>query len=94
MDLLYVLSAAGNLLYEGQFGLHGRYQTYGQQSFIYDLLVAASRHSVRVSLAVDDPRVFPLTSPLARYATVHDFSAIRRPGGPPSAAIVDVVSDD
>ena len=35
MNLLYAVSAQGNPLYQGKFGLHGRYQTYGQHSFIY-----------------------------------------------------------
>jgi hypothetical protein len=40
MNLLYALSAESNPLYQGKFGLHGRYQTYGQHSFIYDLIAA------------------------------------------------------
>ena len=53
MNLLYAVSAQGNPLYQGKFGLHGRYQTYGQHSFIYDLIAAAYRRGERVTLLVE-----------------------------------------
>ena len=64
MNLLYALSAQGNPLYQGEFGLHGRYQTYGQHSFIYDLIAAAHRRGVRVTLLVEGLSAFPLAEPL------------------------------
>ena len=70
MNLLYALSAESNPLYQGKFGLHGRYQTYGQHSFIYDLIAAAYRRGVRVTLLVEGLNAFPLTEPLKKYAHV------------------------
>lgn len=32
MNVLYAVSAQCNPLYEGKFGLHGRYQTYGHDN--------------------------------------------------------------
>jgi hypothetical protein len=63
MNLLYAVSAQGNPLYQGKFGLHGRYQTYGQHSFIYDLIAAAYRRGVRVTLLVEGLSGFPLAEP-------------------------------
>src|SRR5438445_7678766 len=70
MNLLYAVSAQGNPLYQGKFGLHGRYQTYGQHSFIYDLIAAAYRRGVRVTLLVEGLSGFPLAEPLKKYAHV------------------------
>ena len=38
MRLVYLLSSSGNPLYDGESQLDSRYQTYGQHSFIYDLV--------------------------------------------------------
>ena len=38
MRVVYLLSSSGNPLYGGQYELNSRYQTYGQHSFIYDLV--------------------------------------------------------
>src|SRR6266702_1999866 len=70
MNLLYAVSAQGNPLYRGKFGLHGRYQTYGQHSFIYDLIAATSRRGVHVTLVVEGLSAFPLAEPLTKYARV------------------------
>lgn len=60
MNIVYAVSAQGNPLYRGKFGLHGRYQTYGQHSFIYDLVAAAFRRGVCVTLLVGGLSGFPL----------------------------------
>ena len=73
MNLLYAVSAQGNPLYRGKFGLHGRYQTYGQHSFIYDLIAAAYRRGVRVTLLVEGLTAFPLAEPLKKYARVFEL---------------------
>jgi hypothetical protein len=66
MNVLYTVSARGNPLYLGKFGLHGRYQTYGQHSFIYDFIAAASRRWVTVTLLVEGLSAFPLAEPLKK----------------------------
>jgi glycosyltransferase involved in cell wall biosynthesis len=70
MNLLYAVSAQGNPLYRGKFGLHGRYQTYGQHSFIYDLIAAAFRRGVQVTLLAEGLSAFPLAEPLKEYSRV------------------------
>jgi hypothetical protein len=60
MNLLYAVSAQSNPLYQGNFGLRGRYQTYGQHSFIYDLIAAAHRRGVRVTLLVEGLKCIPV----------------------------------
>ena len=64
MNLLYAVSAQSNPLYRGKFGLRGRYQTYGQHSFIYDLVAAAHRRRIRATLLVEGLSAFPLAEPL------------------------------
>jgi glycosyltransferase involved in cell wall biosynthesis len=73
MNLLYAVSAQDNPLYGGKFGLHGRYQTYGQHSFIYDLIAAAYRRGVRVTLLVEGLSGFPIAEPLKKYARVFEL---------------------
>src|SRR5215213_6072672 len=73
MRVVYLLASSGNPLYNGQYELNSRYQTYGQHSFIYDLVRAASRRGILVDLLLDGRDTFPLTVPLASSCDVHDF---------------------
>ena len=83
MRVVYLLSSSGNPLYGGQYELNSRYQTYGQHSFIYDLVRAASRRGILVDLLIDGRDTFPLTVPLASSCDVHDFETA------PSLALAD-----
>jgi hypothetical protein len=76
MRVVYLLSSSGNPLYDGQYELDSRYQTYGQHSFIYDLVRAASRRGILVDLLLDGRDTFPLTVPLASSCDVHDFETV------------------
>src|SRR5262249_14300558 len=67
------------------FGLHGRYQTYGQHSFIYDLIAAASRRGVRVTLLVEGLSEFPLAEPLKEYSRVLEME------GQPQVGPIDLI---
>src|SRR5215213_3576736 len=92
MRVVYLLSSSGNPLYGGQYELNSRYQTYGQHSFIYDLVRAASRRGILVDLLINGQDSFPLTVPLASCCDVHDFAA-----APPLAdvdfALVDEIPE-
>lgn len=92
MNLLYAVSAKSNPLYQGQFGLHGRYQTYGQHSFIYDLIAAAHRRGVHVTLLVEGLGAFPLAEPLKKYASVFEMDEARQLG-PIDLILVDEPTD-
>ena len=92
MNLLYALSAQGNPLYQGEFELHGRYQTYGQHGFIYDLIVAAYRRGVCVTLLVEGLNGFPLTEPLRKYARVFEMDEASQLG-PIDLILVDEPTD-
>lgn len=72
MTLLYGISFRENPLYGGKYRLRGRYQTYGQQAFVYDVVVAASRRGVKVTVMVEGLHAFPLAEPLRRHCTVVD----------------------
>jgi hypothetical protein len=88
LNVLYAVSAQSNPLYQGKFGLHGRYQTYGQHSFIYDLIAAAYRRRVRVTLVVEGLSAFPLAEPLKKYARVFEMD------GAPSLGPIDLILVD
>ena len=92
MNLLYAVSAKSNPLYQGQFGLHGRYQTYGQHSFIYDLISAAHRRGVHVALLVEGLGAFPLAEPLKKYASVFEMDEAPQLG-PIDLILVDEPTD-
>lgn len=83
MRVVYLLSSSGNPLYGGQYDLNSRYQTYGQHSFIYDLVRAASRRGILVDLLINGRDSFPLTVPLASSCDVHDLET------PPSLTDAD-----
>src|SRR5258708_36652013 len=92
MNVLYAVSAQSNPLYQGKFGLHGRYQTYGQHSFIYDLIAAASRRGVNVTLLVEGLSEFPLAEPLKEYSRVFEMDE-RAEVGPIDLILLDEPTD-
>jgi glycosyltransferase involved in cell wall biosynthesis len=92
MTLLYALSFRENPLYGGKYRLRGRYQTYGQQAFVYDVVVAASRRGVKVTLMVEGLHAFPLAEPLRRHCTVVDADD-RRDVGSVDLTLVDEPSE-
>jgi len=67
-----MVSATGNPLYGGRYDLHGRYMTFGQQSFIFDLVAGLSKQGALVTLAIAGIHRFPLTEPLQRFCRIID----------------------
>ncbi|GAA1650414.1 glycosyltransferase family 4 protein [Actinoplanes couchii] len=51
MRIAYLLDGSDNSLYDGKHAMDGRFHTYGQQTYILDLITAFSRrgHSVQVT---------------------------------------------
>lgn len=92
MNVLYAVSARDNPLYRGKFRLHGRYQTYGQHSFIYDLIAAAFRRRVHVTLLVEGLSAFPLAEPLMKYGRVLEMDE-QPPVGPIDLILLDEPTD-
>ena len=92
MNVLYAVSARGNPLYRGKFALRGRFQTYGQHSFIYDFIAAASRRGVHLTLLVEGLSAFPLAEPLKEYARVLELDE-RPPLGPIDLILLDEPTD-
>lgn len=74
VDLVYALSASQNPLYRGKYEFRGRYQTYGQHSFIYDVVRAASRRHLCVTLLIEGLAAFPLVEPLKSVCRIVDAS--------------------
>jgi glycosyltransferase involved in cell wall biosynthesis len=72
VNILYLVSATDNPLYEGQYDLHGRYMTFGQQSFIFDLVLGLAKRGASVTLAVEGASRFPLIEPLQRFCRIID----------------------
>jgi glycosyltransferase involved in cell wall biosynthesis len=92
MNILYLISASDNPLYRGRYQLHERYQTYGQHSFIYDFVVAASRRGIKIDLLVEGLHLFPLAQPLTSYCNMFDLADAPEPG-PIDLALVDEIPD-
>jgi len=74
MKLVYAITAENNPLYQGAYQLRGRYQTYGQHSFVYDFVSTCIRHAIEVSVVVEGQESFSLAAPLARLTAVSELS--------------------
>jgi glycosyltransferase involved in cell wall biosynthesis len=72
VHILYLVSAFDNPLYEGRYELHGRYMTFGQHSFILDLVAGLARRGERITLAIEGIDRFPISDPLRRLCRVID----------------------
>ena len=66
----YVISAGRNPLYGGRFGERGGYQTYGQQSFILDLVSRLLARGDRPEFILDGPSRLPVVDRLAAACPV------------------------
>ncbi|MET7685081.1 hypothetical protein [Streptomyces sp. NPDC005423] len=69
MHITYLIAADGNPLYDGKHREGGRYHTYGQHTFVLDLVRALCRGGHEVRLVVDDVDCFPLTSALRELSS-------------------------
>ncbi|HOW27779.1 MAG TPA: glycosyltransferase [Elusimicrobiota bacterium] len=94
MKVLYVVSVADNTLYQGQFRLAGRYQTYGQQSFIYDFVSVAHRQGHEVELLVDAPEQFALVQPLRERCRIGDLRQLNEKARRSERVVLDVIAEE
>ena len=62
MKITYFIGAKGNPLYDGDFFDRGAYKTFGQHSFIYDLVINIANQGILIDVLVDDIDSFPLTA--------------------------------
>ncbi|MFJ6125320.1 hypothetical protein ACIQKE_09535 [Streptomyces griseoviridis] len=69
--ITYLLATGGNAIYDGKHGQGGRYHTYGQHSFVLDLIRVMSKAGHEVRLVVDDLQRFAFTS------TFRELPAVR-----------------
>lgn len=92
MHITYLL-ASSNAIYDGKYSQRGRYQTYGQQSFVLDLIRTMSRAGHTVRLIVDTPTSFALTSTLRGLDSVTVTEEID-PSGKTDLILVDEVPDE
>jgi glycosyltransferase involved in cell wall biosynthesis len=88
MHVLYYLSVTDNLLYGPSFLLHGRFKTFGQHSYVLDVVAALVKAGIRVDLAVDDLSRFALRAPLSRICEVTEWTRWHS-SALPSLVIVD-----
>ncbi|KOV64090.1 hypothetical protein ADK64_17930 [Streptomyces sp. MMG1121] len=88
-----MLATSSNAIYDGKYGQHGRYHTYGQQSFVLDLIGTMSRAGHTVWLTIDDPSRFALTSTLRGMDSVTVTEEID-PSGKTDLILVDDVHDE
>lgn len=60
MKIAYLITAHENPLYEGKFLDNGVYLSFGQHSFIYDLVLSILSNKVIIEFHIDGANVFPL----------------------------------
>jgi hypothetical protein len=72
LHILYLVSALDNPLYDGRYELYGRYMTFGQQSFMLDLITRLTCRGERVTLAIEGMERFPLAEPMRRFCRIID----------------------
>lgn len=93
MKIAYLITAKGNPLYEGKFHNGKKYLTFGQHSFIYDLVLAIVSNQINIEIYVDGVDVFPLTESLSSLNIL--ISELRRDSKIDADIIIfDTVSDD
>lgn len=88
----YYVSAVDNALYDGGFALASRYQTYGQQSFIYDFVRCATRLGVSMELVLDQLDLFPLAEPISRHCHVTELGRDAL-ASHPDVLLLDTITD-
>ena len=64
MKISYFISAAENPLYEGAYQHEGSYMTFGQHSFLYDLILELIDRNIDFQIYVDNFNAFPLSKKL------------------------------
>ncbi|WP_328330989.1 MULTISPECIES: hypothetical protein [unclassified Streptomyces] len=93
MHITYLLATGSNAIYDGKYSQHGRFHTYGQQSFVLDLIGTMSRAGHTVLLIVDTPASFALTSTFRGMDSVTVTEEID-PSGKTDLILVDEVPDE
>ena len=93
MHVSYLLATGSNALYDGKYSQRGRYHTYGQQSFVLDLVRTMSRAGHTVRLMVDVPSRFALTSTFRGMDSVTVTDEIG-PSDKTDLILVDEVHDE
>lgn len=93
MHITYLLATGSNALYDGKYSQRGRYHTYGQQSFVLDLIRTMSRAGHTVRLIVDAPSSFALTSTFRSMDSV-TVAEETDPSGKTDLILVDEVPDE
>jgi glycosyltransferase involved in cell wall biosynthesis len=92
VHITYLLGVKGNSLYDGKHAQGGRYHTYGQHSFILDLLRVLGRQGHEVRLVVDDLCGFAL-APILREADSVSVSETVDPADKTDLILVDEASE-
>ncbi|MFS8201136.1 hypothetical protein ACLVWQ_20895 [Streptomyces sp. CWNU-52B] len=93
MHITYLLATGSNAIYDGKYSRGGRYQTYGQQSFVLDLIRTMSRAGHAVRLVVDSLSSFALTSTFRGLDSVTVTEEVD-PSGKTDLILVDEVPDE
>lgn len=91
MHISYLLGSSTNPLYEGKHALAGRFHTYGQHSFILDLVAALSRAGHHVHVLVRGLGSLPVAQALAGLRSV---TVSERPPRSTDVVLVDEAPDD
>lgn len=93
MKIAYIVTAKDNPLYEGKFHDGEKYLTFGQHSFIYDLVLAIASNQINIEFYVDGVNVFPLNDALSEFG-IHIFELGRDLKIDADIIIFDTISDN
>ncbi len=92
MHITYLLGTGTNSIYDGKHEQGGRYHTYGQHSFVLDLLRVMGRQGHKVRLVVDDLRSSPL-APMLRDTDSVSVTEDIEPSAETGLILVDEAAD-
>ncbi|MDT4991924.1 MAG: hypothetical protein QOH97_1816 [Actinoplanes sp.] len=91
MHITYLLDGSANSLYDGKHGMNGRFHTYGQQTYILDLITGLARRGHAVRVVARGAEKLPVLATLERLANV---SVATDWGGGTDLLLVDEAPDD
>jgi glycosyltransferase involved in cell wall biosynthesis len=91
MNITYLIDGSDNSLYDGRYALSGGFHTYGQQTYILDLLTALARHGHAVRVVARQAERLPVLTALEGIAGI---TTTAWAGGPADLLLIDEVADD
>jgi glycosyltransferase involved in cell wall biosynthesis len=91
VKITYLLDGSENSLYDGRYAMSGSFHTYGQQTYILDLVTGLARRGHELRVVARGAERLPVLTALEGIAGV---TVTATPGGPADLLLIDEASDD